>query len=524
MKLLSKLSILSSIFFLSNAFAQIDGATAHMTEALPKKEIGKELYNQYCATCHHEKRVGIDGPPLLPQNLKKYDEKTLAQKIKDGFPQTLMPKYDFLSLYELHQIARYIKSPIDEKFSWNLNDINSSITSFDDPINKLDIKDKEQILPVVEREGNQTWIMEDTRILSKFPLNNIHGGIKFTMDAKNIYVPTRDGWTQRYSLKTGQRMNKTRACINLRNIALAKDEQHLFATCLLPEQLVVMNPQSMEAKEILNLDGKVSALYEFYTKDEAIFTFRDKAKIGVLNTKTFEISYTDIKEPIEDFFIDPFDKFLIGTARGGDVLRVYDLENFNVVFEHEMKGMPHLFSATYWYKDGNFYFATPHIKKPYITIWKMYDWQFEKKVEIGGDGFFVKTHPNTPYLWADKGNDELVLINKNDYSIKTLIPRKGKQYIHTEYSGDGKYAYLSIYEKDGEIIVIDTNSFEELATYNANIPVGKYNFINKNREFYPRLFGVDIFKQNCNNKLPCDTSKFNSYEKKSFEDFSKTIK
>ena len=87
-----------------------------------------------------------------------------------------------------------------------------------------------------------------------------------------------------------------------------------------------------------------------------------------------------------------------------------------------------------------------------------------------------------------------------------------------------KYAYLSIYEQNGEIIVIDTNSFKELASYDANVPVGKYNFINKNREFYPRLFGIDIFKQNCNSKLPCDSSSFNYYENKSFEDFTKTIK
>jgi hypothetical protein len=75
-----------------------------------------------------------------------------------------MPKYDFLSLYELHQIARYIKSPIDKVFSWDLSDINKSITSFKDPLNPLNIKDKEQILPVVERDGNKTWIMEDRRV------------------------------------------------------------------------------------------------------------------------------------------------------------------------------------------------------------------------------------------------------------------------------------------------------------------------------------------------------------------------
>lgn len=523
MKILNKISIIL-IFFLSNVFAIDSALMVHNAEALPKKELGKELYMQYCASCHHEKRVGIDGPPLLPINLKQYDEKTLAQKIKDGFPQTLMPKFDFLSLQELHQIARYIQSNVDSNFTWDLNDINKSITSFNDPVNPLKIKDKEQILPVVEREGNQTWIMEDTRVLSKFPLNNIHGGIKFTMDAKNIYVPTRDGWVQRYSLESGQRMNKTRACINLRNTSLSKDEKKLFATCLLPEQIVIMDPYSMEAKDILKIEGKVSALYELYTKDEAIFTFRDKPLIGRLNTKTLEITYIDIKEPIEDFFIDPFDDYLIATARGGDVLRVYSLKDNSVVFEHDMKGMPHLFSATYWYKDGNFYFATPHIKKSYITIWKMYDWEFVKTVDIKGNGFFVKTHPETPYLWADNGSDNVVLISKDDYSQKTITPRAGKKYIHTEYSGDGKYAYLSIYEKDGEVIVIDTKSFKELTTYPANIPVGKYNFINKNREFYPRLFGMDIFKEKCNSKLPCDTSKFNHYEKKSFEDFKKTLK
>jgi hypothetical protein len=154
----------------------------------------------------------------------------------------------------------------------------------------------------------------------------------------------------------------------------------------------------------------------------------------------------------------------------------------------------------------------------------MYDWEFTKEVNIGGDGFFVKTHPNTPYLWTDNGSDKLVLVNKDGFDTKTITPREGKQYIHTEYSGDGKYAYLSIYEKDGEVIVVDTLNFKELAAYEANIPVGKYNFINKNREFYPRLFGMDIFKERCHSKLPCDTSSFNAYEQKSLNDYIQTLK
>jgi mono/diheme cytochrome c family protein len=507
-----------------SAGVAIDSFDAHKVEATNKPNVGKELYEKYCADCHHKDRIGHIGPPLFPKFLRKYKLKDLSKKIKNGFPQTLMPSYEFLNAYELLEISRYIKSE-PTNIKWSAEDITKSIKRFEDPKKPLDIHNIEDVLPVVERDGNKVWVMEDTRILAKFPVNNVHGGIKYSLNEDNygefIYVPTRDGYIQKYSLKDGQRKELSRACVTLRNTSLSRDGKHVLTTCLLPEQMVVLDSQDLTPKKITKIEGKVSALYEFYSKDEAIFTFRDKPLIAKVDTKTFEISYTKIKEPIEDFFIDPFEDYLIGTSRGGGVLSVINLKTNEYVFEHEMKGMPHLFSATYWYKDGNFYFATPHIKKPYITVWKMYDWKFEKEVPIGGDGFFVKTHPNTPYLWCYNGSDELLLISKKDYSIKKIVPRKGKQYIHTEYSGDGKYAYLSIYEKDGEIIVLDTTTLKELAAYDANIPVGKYNFINKNRQFYPRLFGLDMVNQRGKD---IDTSLLNAYEKRSLSHYLDSLK
>jgi len=506
-----------------SAGSQFDSFYAHSVEAKEKKDLGKELYNTNCAVCHHKDRIGLTGPPLIPAFLKKMKIKHLISKIRNGFPQTLMPKYEFLKTYELLAIARYIKSPVGE-FSWGKEEIKNSIVTFKDKINPLPIKDIEQVLPVVERDGNRVWVMEGEKILSKFPLKNVHGGIKYTMNGENIYVPTRDGWVERYSLKEGRRVNRVRACINLRNVSLSRDGKKAFITCLLPEQMVVVDTMSLKPIKVTKLEGKVSALYEFYSKDEAVFTYRNSPKIGIVNTNTLKISYRDLKAPMEDFFIDPFEEYIIGTARRGKELSVYNLKSLKEVFRHKMEGMPHLFSATYWYKNGNFYFATPHIRKPYVTVWKMYDWKFEKQVNIGGDGFFVKTHPTTPYLWADNGGDELILIDKKDYKIKKLIPRKGKQYIHTEYSGDGKYTYLSIYERDGEIIVWDTISFKELASYPANIPVGKYNFINKNRQFYPRLFGTDLFKEKCSkchnqkNKITTPFDKIEDYLKSKKDD------
>ena len=488
---------------------------------------GKELYLKNCAACHHSNRIGKSAPPLLPSMLRKYKVAALANKIKDGFPQTQMPSFNHLDSAALFELASYIKSPITEKVTWEENDITQSIVSFNNPVKDLGIKNMEQLLPVVEREGGFVWIMEDDKVLDKFPLKNIHGGIKYEFPkAENIYIPTRDGWVEKYSLKEGRRIAKIRLGISLRNVSLTRDGKYMMVTCLLPEQIVIVSTATFEIKKIIPVAGKISALYEFYSKDKAIFTFRNKAVIGTLNTKTFALKYDTINEAIEDYFIDPYDKFIIATARRGKLLRVYDIETLELVFEHEMEGMPHLFSATYWYQDGNFYFATPHLRKPFITIWKMYDWSFQKQIEIGGDGFFVKTHPNTDFLWVDNGSDELILINKKTFELQKKIPVKGKQYIHTEFTGDGKFAYLSIYDKEGSIEVWDTKTLKKITAYKANIPVGKYNFINKNRRFYPMLFGLDIFNQNCKdegkpNKCMQHIKTNNFYMKKAISDYLK---
>ena len=531
MKARSKyLIFLTTLFFLQNLYA-IDPAAAHMIEAVKKQNVGKKLYNKYCTACHHKERIGLVGPPLLPEFLRKYKQiKDLSKKIKNGFPQTLMPSYEFLNPYERLEISRYIKSPVDKNLTWAKKDILKSIKHFNDKPKNLGIKNIEQVLPVVERDGGYVWIMEDEKILDKFALKNVHGGIKYQFpNAENIFVPTRDGFVEKYSLKRGKRVLEVRACINLRNVSLSRDGKRVVATCLLPRQMVVMDSKDLKPIKIIPLEGKVSALYDLYTKDEMIFTYRDKPLVGVVNSRDFTIKYKKIKEPIEDFFIDPFDKFIIATARGGKVLRVYKIKGMKEVFEHKMEGMPHLFSATYWYKDGNFYFATPHLRKPYVSVWKMYDWQFIKRIDIGGDGFFVKTHPNTPYLWIDNGTDKLILVKKEDFSKKILTPVKNKQYIHAEFTGDGKYTYLSIYDHNGSIEVWDTKSLKKLISYPADIPVGKYNFVNKNRKFYPRLFGLDIYNQKCKDKkepLACMSKlqNLNIYESICVMDFLLTKK
>jgi len=308
------------------------------------------LYILHCARCHHLDRIGVSAPPLLPKFLRKYKVKDLIPLIREGFEQTLMPKFTNLSVTELIAIIRYIKSPVDlKKYKWDREKIEKSIVDFNESIKDLNIKNIANVTPVVERDGGKVWIMEDDKILDKFPISNVHGGIKYQFpDANNIFIPTRDGYVEKYSLKDGRRVSKVRDCIYLRNVSLSRDGEKGFATCLLPEQLVIFNTDDLKPIKVTPLNGKVSALYDLYSSDKMIFTYRDKPLVGFIDTKTLKIDFKKIDEPIEDFFIDPFDKFLIATARRGKLLRVYDIKSMKVVFENKINGMPHLFSATYW--------------------------------------------------------------------------------------------------------------------------------------------------------------------------------
>ncbi len=496
--------VLSSLLGLASSQALSSDAgnsfAIHQLEATQQGEhpvsSGKRLYDQYCASCHHRDRIGHSGPPLLPQFIKRKSPKQLEKIILEGLPATLMPPFPNLTVQDAAAIIGYLSKPA--QFRWTQKDIEASRTQFHTEKKDLGIEDIRNITPVVERGADKVWIVENDRILDKFPVNNVHGGIKYTLPGgERIFIPSRDGWVTHYSLAEGRLVNKVRACVYLRNIAVSQDNKRLFATCRLPQNMVVFDADDLSIERIIPLQGRISALYDLYTRDQALFTYRDKPLLGILDTRSLDIDYVELDEPFEDFFIDPFENFIIGTSRHGKRMEVLDLKSRKIVFSHPIESMPHLFSATYWYQDGHFYFATPHLRQSAITVWKMYDWAFVRKVDVGGDGFFVKTHPATPWLWVDNGSDQLVLVGKKDFTTKILVPMKGKKFNHTEFSGDGRYAYLSIYETDGALLVYDTASLRELKNYPANVPVGKYNFINKNRRFYPALFGQTLFEEKC---------------------------
>ena len=114
----------------------------------------------------------------------------------------------------------------------------------------------------------------------------------------------------------------------------------------------------------------------------------------------------------------------------------------------------------------------------------METWETVKRIKTEGPGFFMRSHENSPYVWADvffgPNKDAMHVIDKQTLEIvRTLRPAPGKTVAHVEFTRDGAHALVSIWEDDGAVIVYDAQTLEEIRRLPMRKPSGKYNVWNK---------------------------------------------
>jgi hypothetical protein len=90
----------------------------------------------------------------------------------------------------------------------------------------------------------------------------------------------------------------------------------------------------------------------------------------------------------------------------------------------------------------------------------------------------MRSHENSAYAWVDAFNspqkDSLQMIDKRSLEVvRTLTPIPGKTARHVEFTRDGCYALVSLWDMDGALVVYDARSLEEVKRIPMRSPVGK---------------------------------------------------
>ncbi|MBI3397976.1 MAG: c-type cytochrome [Deltaproteobacteria bacterium] len=452
---------------------------------------GKTLYMKHCASCHHAERYGLKAPALIPETLKTYKNEDLSKIIKDGLPATQMPPFkDILTEGDVDKIISHITLPLNN-VRWGMDDIAKSREVFAAPEPKKPIPniDYENITLVVESSRSVTVMDgQNFKTLDKFQAGAIHGGPKFSYGFRYVYVPARDGTITKYDLYTFKKVDSVKTGINTRNIAVSADDKWIAAANYLPSNIVFLNDK-LEASYVLETSGKIGGIYTLFSDQRFLCSFRDMPNLWLINyAKGFEIERLSLPEPFEDISISPFEDIIIGSSRKGTMIYIYNLKEKKILSAFDTDGMPHLASATYWVDKGALYAAINHLKRPVVTILDLNNRKIIKEINLSGAGFFVRTHQNTPFIWVDTNTDAIQIIDKTSLQVvKTLFPSKGKKAMHIEFTKDGRYALVSVYEDEGAVVVYDALKLEEKMRLPFKKPAGKYNALNKT---YPKIQAI----------------------------------
>jgi mono/diheme cytochrome c family protein len=460
----------------------------------------QKLYGEHCAACHGADRLGGQGPALLPENLERLRRPDAFKTIAEGRVATQMAGFaGKLSKEQIQALVDYIYAPLPQAPVWGETEITASRIEYARP-GSLPNKpvfnaDPLNLFVVVEVGDHHATILDGDRLepIHRFPTRYaLHGGPKFSPDGRYVYFASRDGWIAKFDIYNLKTVAEVRAGINTRNIAVSGDGKTVLVGNYLPHSVVLLDAQDLSLIKVIkaaDADGKssrVSAVYQAEPRGSFIAALKDVKEVWEISYREpgFPVRRIATDDYLDDFFFDQPYRHLIGAARDGKKGQVIDLDSGQKVAELALPGMPHLGSGITWEYRGRPVMATPNLKEGLVSVIDMESWQTIKQIKTQGAGFFMRSHENTPYAWVDAFNsanrDVMQVLDKRTLEIvRVLRPAPGKTAAHVEFTRDGKYALVSIWDMDGALVIYDAATLEECKRLPMKKPSGKYNVYNK---------------------------------------------
>jgi WD40 repeat protein len=486
-----------------------------------------KLYQEHCAVCHGPDRLGITGPALLPESLSRLRKPAAIQTVTEGRVATQMLGFaDKMSKAEIAALVDWFYTPVTPRPDWTEAQMKESRIVHhtglpNQPAAAFKGVDMMNLFLVVETGDHHVTVLDGDRLeaIARVPTRYaLHGGPKFTPDGRYVFFASRDGWVSKFDLWNLQIVSEIRAGINTRNVAVSGDGKYVAVANYLPHTLVLLDADLnvLKVHAVKDKNGvessRVSAVYDASPRSSFVAALKDIPEVWEISYnpqaedipvgKIHDFQYkegaflpgflnprrTFLTEPLDDFFFTPDYSEVMGASREAGKGQVVNLDTRRKAADLSLPGMPHLGSASTFDWNGRREMASPILKDGLISIIDMKDWSTVKTIPTLGPGFFLRSHEESPYAWADsmmdkKGKDTLQVIDKRTLEkVADVKTDPGKTLAHIEFDRYGKYALASLWERKadgGALIVLDAKTFKEIKRIPMDKPVGKYNLFNK---------------------------------------------
>lgn len=463
----------------------------------------EDYYLDTCSGCHGADRRGATGPALLAERMSQEDS-YYFDTIKNGKPGTVMPPWGgSLSDAEISNLLVYLRSESDvASLKWTLEDTQASlevlISEDELPQEPTHSANLDNLTLVTEREGRAIAVLDgDTHTLvGKIPASyRAHGYTFSPVEPRWAYNMGRDGWVFKIDLYSLQPVRKIRIGLDARSVAISDDGRFLIVANYVPATALILDANTLEPVKFIEtkaknpegemIESRVATILD--TSPELVGPYflvalKEAGQVWRIDWSKPDFpmeTLENIGHILHDGFLSPDNRTFYLAAQQDHWMAAIDVESMQIVEKIQTGNIPHPGTGAAWEWEGVAYGATVHAGEGLITIWDLDTHKIVTSLETPGAGLFIRTHDETPYVWADSVFAEqphaiVIFEKKPPFNIVKVID-EGKRTLHPEFSLDGKFVYIA--DWDGDVVrVYDAITLEKVAEIEGiHTPTGIFN-------------------------------------------------
>ncbi len=464
-----------------------------------------QAYGDSCGGCHGPHREGATGPALIPERLTSKDD-FYFQIIKNGKPGTVMPAWGKAGLTdaEIWALVGFTRSESKaEDVEWEVDQIRASRQVLIDektlPARPTHKGNLDNLLLVTEREARRIAVLDgDTHtLLGKIDASyRAHG---YTFDPTSdrwAYNVGRDGWLFRIDLYTLQATVKAKVGLDSRGVALSDDGRFVIVGNYVPATAVILDAKTLEPLKVIhtegnNPEGKFVKSRVCITSDVSpklvgpyfIIALKEAGQMWRIDWSKpdFPIAKVEgVGHILHDGFLSPDNKRFYIASQKDNWMGVIDVVNWKLVEKISTGTAPHPGSGAAWTaSNGHVYGATTHAGEGKIAVWDLADNVIAASIPTQGPGLFIRSHDNSPYVWADSmfatPANHIYVFDKNPPFKVVKVIEEGMQPLHPEFTADGKFVYVADWQ-DNVVRVYNATTFEKVKEIpGIEAPTGIFN-------------------------------------------------
>ncbi|WP_293447707.1 nitrite reductase [Persephonella sp.] len=534
-------ALLAGVVALSIGTAKAEQSAPPITKEEMKK--AAQIYFDRCAGCHGMLRKGATGPALTPDRTRKLGTEALEAFIYNG---TLggMPdwgKQGILSKEEINLLARYLQHEPPPPPELSMQQMKSTWKVYmapeDRPTRPQHSLNWKNFFGVILRDVGKVAIVDgDTKKL----VNVVNTGfavhiLRSSASGRYMYAIGRDGKATVIDLWLSKpdKVAEVKVCYDARSIDTSKyhgfEDKYAVVGCYWPPSFVVLDGETLEPKKIVSTSSYYYDTQEFVREARvASIVSSHYDPIWVLNIKeagqvwlvdyskvdkgTVKIDMIDAERYLHDGGWDLSKRYFLVAANMRNKVVVIDTKDKELEAIVKVGTKPHPGrGANIDHPKYGPIWCTGHIGEKRIACigtdpqgHPQYAWKVVKWINLPGEGggnLFIKTHPKSKYLIADRPLNpdpqlkrSIFVFDKNTFElVKTLkVPEKYKNIraVHEEFNEDGSEFWISVWgkkDKPTAILVYDANTLKlkkEITGDWVRTPTGKFNVYNTMKDIY----------------------------------------